>query len=54
MNVCVCACVRACVCVLFVHVVPLIRSDTIRFEMLFNVSSKADMSQLNLSHEINN
>ena len=28
--------------------------DTIRYEMLFNVRSKADMSQLNLPHRTNN
>ena len=30
------------------------RSPTIRYEMLFNVRSKAGISQLNLQHGINN
>jgi len=31
-----------------------IRYDTIRYEMLFNVRSKANMSQLNLPHGTDN
>jgi len=30
------------------------KSDTIRYEMLFNVRSKANMSQLNLPHGTDN
>ena len=38
----------------FVQKVMKVRSYAIRYEMLFNVQSKADMTQLNLPHGTNN